>query len=118
MLYFRRISVQYSDLLQFPSLGQFFYGPDCGDKCTSYRWVGDLAAGQAVTLTTSEGQNSVGGEQGTHYTATVVMTDQLGTFTTEPYTATVFGLVTHYANLIPSKSAPPIIGAGQVMTYN
>jgi uncharacterized repeat protein (TIGR01451 family) len=118
MMYFRRISVQYSDLLQYPALGQFFYGPDCGDKCTSYRWVGDLAAGQAVTLTTSEGQNSVGGEEGTHYTATVVMTDQLGTFTTAPYTATVFGLVTHYAHLIPSKSAPPVIGAGQVMTYN
>jgi uncharacterized repeat protein (TIGR01451 family) len=118
LLYFQRISVQYSDLLQFPALGQFFYGSGCGDKCISYRWVGDLAAGQAVTLTTSEGQNSVGGEQGTHYTATVVMTDQLGTFTTAPYSATVFGLVTHFANLIPSKSAPPIVGAGQVMTYN
>jgi uncharacterized repeat protein (TIGR01451 family) len=118
MLYFRRISVQGSDLRQDPPLGQFFTGPYCGDKCVSYRWVGDLAAGQAVTLTTTEGQNSVGGEQGTHYTATVVMTDQLGTFTTEPFTATVFGLVTHYANLIPSKSAPPVVGAGQVMTYS
>jgi uncharacterized repeat protein (TIGR01451 family) len=117
MLYFTRISVQGSDLRQDPPLGQFFTGPYCGDKCVSYRWVGDLAAGQAVTLTTSEGQNSVGGEEGTHYTATVVMTDQLGTFTTQPFTATVYGLVTHYAHLIPSKTAPPIIGAGQVMTY-
>jgi uncharacterized repeat protein (TIGR01451 family) len=118
MMYFTRISVQYSDLLQNPPLGQFYYGPDCGDKCVSYRWVGDLAAGQAVTLTTIDGQNSVGGDEGTHYTETVVMTDQLGTFTTEPFTATVFGLVTHYAHLIPSKTAPPVIGAGQVMTYS
>jgi uncharacterized repeat protein (TIGR01451 family) len=117
MMYFQRISVQGSDLLQAPPLGHFYTGPYCGDKCTSYLWVGDLAAGQAVTLTTSEGQNSVGGEQGTHYTATVVMTDTLGAFTTAPYSATVFGVVTHYANLIPSKSAPPIVGAGQVMTY-
>ncbi|MEJ2598535.1 MAG: hypothetical protein P8Z00_09395, partial [Anaerolineales bacterium] len=69
-------------------------------------------------LTTIDGQNSVGGDEGTHYTETVVMTDQLDTFTTEPFTATVFGLVTHYAHLIPSKTAPPVIGAGQVMTYS
>jgi uncharacterized repeat protein (TIGR01451 family) len=118
MLYFQRISVQGSDLRQDPPLGHFSAEPVCGDKCVSYRWVGNLAAGQAVTLTTSVGQNSIGGDQGTHYTATVVMTDQLGTFTTAPFTATVFGLVTHYANLIPSKTAPPIIGAGQVMTYS
>jgi uncharacterized repeat protein (TIGR01451 family) len=118
MLYFQRISVQSSDLRQDPPLGAFSPGPYCGDKCVSYRWVGDLAAGQAVTLTTSEGQNSVGGDEGTHYTATVVITDQLGSFNTAPFTATVYGLVTHYANLIPSKTAPPIIGAGQVMTYS
>lgn len=118
MLYFTRISVQGSDLLQDPPLGNFYTGPYCGDKCVSYRWIGDLAAGQSVTLTTSEGQNSIGGDEGTHYTETVVMTDQLGSFTTAPFTATVFGLVTHYAHLIPSKSAPPVIGAGQVMTYS
>jgi uncharacterized repeat protein (TIGR01451 family) len=118
MMYFQRISVQGSDLLQDPPLGTFSSGPYCGDKCVSYRWMGDLAAGQAVTLTTSVGQNSVGGSEGTYYTATVVITDQLGSFITAPFSATVFGKVTHYANLIPSKSAPPIIGAGQVMTYS
>ncbi len=45
------------------------------------------------------------------------MTDQLGAYTTPLYTATVTGTITHFPNLIPSKTAPYVIGAGQVMTY-
>ncbi len=116
-LIFQRISVSKNDLMQIPPVGQFFDGPDCGEKCVSYRWVGDLAVGEVVTLTTDEGQSTIGGEEGTYYTATLVMIDQLGSYTTEPYTATAYGKITHYANLIPSKSAPEVIGAGQVMTY-
>ncbi len=116
-LIFQRISVSFNDLTQDPPVGQFFVGPGCGEKCVSYRWVGDLAVGDVITLTTTEGQSTIGGEEGTHYTATLVMTDQLGAYTTEPYTATAYGRITHYANLIPSKSAPEVIGAGQVMTY-
>ena len=116
-LIFQRISVSYNDLLQDPPIGQFSEGPDCGEKCVSYIWTGDLAVNQVVTITTIEGQSSVGGEEGTHYTATVVMTDQLGAYNTPLYTATVTGTITHFPNLIPSKSAPEVIGAGQVMTY-
>jgi uncharacterized repeat protein (TIGR01451 family) len=36
---------------------------------------------------------------------------------TEPVTATAIGHVTHLANLIPEKSAPPVIGNGMLMTY-
>ena len=115
---FQRINVSFNDLLQDPPLGQFYNGPDCGDKCFPYLWIGDLAAGQAVTITTVEGQNSIGGEEGTHYTATVVITDQLGSFITQPFTGTVTGTVTHHANLIPIKTAPPVVAAGMVMTYN
>jgi uncharacterized repeat protein (TIGR01451 family) len=114
---FGRISVSFNDLLQEPAIGQFSVGPVCGEKCVSYLWMGDLAVGEAVTLTTIEGQSTIGGEEGDHYTATLVMTDQLGAYTTEPYSATAIGRITHFANLIPSKSAPLVIGAGQVMTY-
>lgn len=116
-LIFGRISVSFNDLLQQPPVGQFYVGPLCGDKCVSYLWVGDIGVGEVVTLTTIEGQSTIGGEEGTNYTATLVITDQLGSYTTEPYSHTAIGRVTHYANLIPTKSAPAVIGAGQVMTY-
>jgi uncharacterized repeat protein (TIGR01451 family) len=70
-----------------------------------------------ITITTIEGQSTIGGEEGTHYTATVVVTDTLGDYLTDPITATAIGHVTHFANLIPTKSAPPEIGPGQTMTY-
>ncbi|MEJ2352248.1 MAG: hypothetical protein P8Y03_20885 [Anaerolineales bacterium] len=117
LMYFRRISVSFNDLLAIPNEGQFSYGPDCGDKCVSYFWTGDLGYDQAITLTTIEGQSSVGGEEGTHYTATVVITDTLGMTTTEPFTGTAVGTITHFANLIPTKSAPPVVGAGQPLSY-
>jgi uncharacterized repeat protein (TIGR01451 family) len=116
-MYFERISVSFTDLKAEPAQGAFYDGTDCGEKCDSYIWVGDLAYGETITLTTIKGQSTIGGEEGTHYTATVVISDSLGTFTSEPITATAIGTVTHYANLIPSKSAPAVIGAGQVMTY-
>lgn len=117
-LYFNRISTQLSDLIAIPPIGNFTAGPACGDKCVTFYWVGDLDAGEVVTLTTIEGQNSIGGEEGTVYTATITALDTLGDYTTEPVTATATGKVTHFANLIPTKSAPPVIGAGQVMTYS
>lgn len=117
LMYFKRISVSFNDLLAIPDKGTFSYGPECGDKCVSYRWNGDLGYGEAITITTIEGQSSVGGEEGTHYTATVVITDSLGPVATEPFTGTAVGTITHFANLIPTKSAPPVVGAGQEMTY-
>jgi uncharacterized repeat protein (TIGR01451 family) len=116
-IYFGRISVSFNDLLQDPPLGTFYYGPECGENCNAYLWVGDLDVGQAVTITTIEGQSTIGGEEGTHYTTTVVITDQLGSYITEPFTGTITGTITHFANLIPTKSAPPVAAAGMPMTY-
>ena len=65
-----------------------------------------MAVGDVITFTTIEGQSTIGGEEGTHYTATVVITDDLSGFVTEPVTATAIGHITHFANLIPTKSAP------------
>ncbi len=70
-----------------------------------------------MTFTVFVGQSTIGGSEGSHYTATVVVTDTLGAFTSEPITSTAVGHITHFANLIPEKSAPPVIGAGQTMTY-
>ena len=120
LLEFGRISVSAKDLYAIPAIGThppFPDGPECGEKCSSYVWVGDLGHGEIVTFTTTEGQSTIGGEEGTPYTATVVITDQLANMTTEPVTGTAVGLVTHYANVEPAKSAPPVIGAGQLLTY-
>jgi uncharacterized repeat protein (TIGR01451 family) len=47
----------------------------------------------------------------------MIVTDVLGTYTTPPMSETITGTVTHYANLIPTKSAPPVVGDGTLMTY-
>jgi uncharacterized repeat protein (TIGR01451 family) len=117
LLQFRNINVSLKDLIARPATGTFSKGPDCGDDCFPYVWVGSLGAGKAITFTTDEGQNTIGGDPGTTYTATVVITDSLSNMNTAPVTGTAVGLVTHYASLIPTKSAPPVIGRGQLMTY-
>ena len=68
-------------------------GPDCGTgfPCTSFVWTGDIAVGDVITFTTIEGQSTIGGEQGTHYTATLVITDALSGYVTEPITGTAIG---------------------------
>jgi uncharacterized repeat protein (TIGR01451 family) len=119
-LIFGRISVQAGDLYAEPPIGTpppFPAGPDCGERCQSYIWVGNLGYGQTVTFTTYEGQSTIGGAEGTAYTATVIISDALSYTTTEPISDTAIGLVTHYANVVPTKSAPAVIGAGQLLTY-
>jgi uncharacterized repeat protein (TIGR01451 family) len=119
-LEFDRLSVQAKDLYAIPPVGTsppFPDGPECGDKCRSYIWVGDVGYGEVISFTTAEGQNTIGGEEGTFYTTTVVITDQLTNMTTEPVSNTAIGIVTHYANVVPSKSAPPVIGPGQLLDY-
>jgi len=118
-LRFDRISVQLSDLYRDPPIGTLRSGPDCGEKCKAYVWMGHLDHGDTITFATHEGQNTIGGLEGTPYTATVVVTDtdDLGTHATEPVTATAVGHVTHFANLRVQKTAPPVIGRGQLLTY-
>ena len=115
---FGNLSVN-SGVIQLPSGAELPQGPNCdiGNKCLTYSWIGDLAVGEIITFTSEDPASTVGGGEGTHYTATLVVTDQLGTYTTEPVTATAVGHVTHFANLIPTKSAPAEIGPGQEMTY-
>ncbi len=118
MMSFERISVSLNDLAQDPpGAGMFYDYVKPGEKLVHVKWMGDIDYGETITITTIEGQNSIGGGEGTHYTATLVITDTLGPMVTDPITATAIGTVTHYANLIPTKSAPPVIGAGQQMTY-
>lgn len=119
-LYFDRISVSANDLYAIPDAGTappFPDGPECGEKCRSYVWVGDLFYGDIVTFTTTEAQSTIGGEEGTPYTATIVVTDTQAGMTTEPVTATAIGLVTHFANVEPIKSAAPTVGPGMLLTY-
>ncbi len=120
LLTFGNISISNVDVLTVtPPVGTLTEGPDCTlyPHCWSYLWIGDLAVGELVSITTPIPQSTIGGEQGTAYTATVVVTDTLGDYTTEPVTSTAVGHITHFANLIPTKSAPTAISAGQNMTY-
>jgi len=118
---FDRISVQSSDLYADPGVGTpppFPDGPDCGEKCVSYLWTGSMNHGESVTFTTDVGQSTIGGEEGEVYSATIMIIDSLGEKSTEPITETAYGKITHLANLIPIKSAPAVIGQGQLMTYS
>jgi uncharacterized repeat protein (TIGR01451 family) len=119
LISFGRISIRLKDMLVIPPVGTFVDGPPCNITypCTNFVWTGDLAAGDVITFTTLDGQSTIGGNAGTPYTATVVITDELSGYVTTPVTGTAIGYVTHYANLVPSKSAPSEIGAGQLMTY-
>jgi uncharacterized repeat protein (TIGR01451 family) len=85
------------------------------DKC--YSWIGDLMYGETITFTTYDPQSTSGGEEGTTVTATVVITDGLSNVDTTPVTGTGIAKVTHLAYLNVHKSAPKVIGRGQVMTY-
>jgi uncharacterized repeat protein (TIGR01451 family) len=115
------ISVSNADVFTVlpPGNGTVVTGPECTiwAKCWHYTWTGDMNVGDIITITTIEPQSTIGGAEWTPYTATVVVTDALGTYVTEPITATAVGHVTHMSNLIPIKSAPPEIGPGQTMTY-
>ena len=117
-LYFGRISISLNNMVVNPPRGQLSGGFDCGDRCTAFHWVGDLAMGETITFTVDEGQSTIGGDPGVNYTATVLITDSLGIYVTDPVTATLVGHITHDANLLPYKSAPAVIGAGQVLTYS
>jgi uncharacterized repeat protein (TIGR01451 family) len=119
-MFFDRISVQSSDLYEETGVGTappFPDGPECGDKCVSYLWSGSIEYGDSVTFTTDVGQSTIGGDEGTVYSATIMIIDSLGDKSTAPITETAYGKVTHLANLIPIKSAPAVIGQGQLMTY-
>jgi uncharacterized repeat protein (TIGR01451 family) len=120
LLTFGRISISNVNVLKvIPTAGTLSAGPTCNETfpCVNYLWTGDLAVGEMITITTIEGQSTIGGEEGTPYTATVVVTDELGSYVTEPVQATAVGHVTHMSNLIPTKTAPAEIGPGQDMTY-
>jgi uncharacterized repeat protein (TIGR01451 family) len=79
--------------------------------------LGDIGFNETITFTVYEGQSTIGGEPETYYTTTIIMTDTLSDYVTDPISATAIGKITHFANLIPSKDAPFEIGTGQDMTY-
>ena len=118
-LYFENISVSGNDLYVTPTVGTpppFPIPLICNvDKC--YVWVGPLGVGETITFTTITGQSTIGGDEGTPYTATVVISDSLSNMNTAPITATAVGRVTHFANPVPTKFAPPVIGRGDLLTY-
>lgn len=121
LLTFGNISVSNEGVFEVlpPGNGAVAEGPLCtvSNHCLHYVWTGDINVGEMITITTIEPQSTIGGEEWNPYTATVVVTDVLGTYVTEPITATAIGHVTHMSNLIPTKSAPLEIGPGQTMTY-
>jgi uncharacterized repeat protein (TIGR01451 family) len=119
-LYFDRISIQASELYADPPLGSappFADGPDCGTHCRSFLWFGDLGHGQAITFTTYAGQGTIGGDEGTPYSTTVVISDSLSNVGDVLAEDRAIGLVTKYANLVPAKSAATVVAPGELLTY-
>jgi uncharacterized repeat protein (TIGR01451 family) len=115
---FYRISVSLNDLLVISPQGELpKAGPPCGDKCSAFVWVGDIGIGEVVTITVPGGRSTIGGEEGTVYSTSVVVSDTQGSFSYPPVKAVAKGNITHFPNLIPSKTAPPVVGNGQVLTY-
>ncbi|MGD8791268.1 MAG: hypothetical protein PVF47_01855 [Anaerolineae bacterium] len=117
---FTRISVSANDLYADPPIGTpppFPDGPDCGENCVSYVWYGDLNYEETVTFTTYTGQSTIVGEEGTPYTATLIVSDTLANTTTVPISGTAEGKITHYANVEPIKFAPAVVGPGELLTY-
>ncbi len=120
VLMFADISVaQGGDLRTIPPSSWTFPRATCPisgyNKC--YSWVGDLAYGETITFTTVDPQSTSGGEEGSSITATLIVTDGLSNMDTDPITGTAIGKITHLAHLNVRKTAPPVIGRGQVMTY-
>jgi uncharacterized repeat protein (TIGR01451 family) len=92
-------------------------GPDCGDKCRTFPWTGNIGHDEWVTFTVPGGISTIGGEEGVPYIATVIISDALSNGTTPTATSQARGQITHFASLVPYKSAPPVAGRGTVMTY-
>jgi len=115
---FERISVESADFYRDPPIGTLSSASKCGDKCVSFVWEGDLAYGDVITFSTYEGQSTKGGEEGTLVTATVSITDSLTKKVTEHVSDTANSRITHIAHLNPIKSAPSVIGRGQILTYS
>jgi len=123
LLYFDNINVRnLSDVEVIPDKGSLVDGPSCGDSCKTFIWTGDLNVQEIVTFTTTpdprlghRGRNTEGDNP---FTITVSITDSLTGATTDPISATAEGFATQYADLVVSKSAPRVIGPGQLMTYS
>jgi uncharacterized repeat protein (TIGR01451 family) len=92
-------------------------GPDCSDKCRTFPWSGDIAHGESVTFTVPNGISTIGGTEGDRYIATIIVTDSLANMTTPTATARAEGKITHFASVVPLKSAPAVIGREQLLTY-
>jgi uncharacterized repeat protein (TIGR01451 family) len=120
VLVYRKISIQEGYLIH-PGVGTPFSeikdDPGCTSHCSAFEWWGSIGVGEVITFATTDEPSTQVGEEGSTYTATIVITDGLSNMQTTPVSDTATGRITHMANLIPSKSGPRITGRGQVMTY-
>lgn len=94
-------------------------GPDCvgAHACRTFPWTGDIAYGELVTFNVPAGIGTIGGETGLKYVATIIVTDSLSNMSTPLATSQDWGIITHYASVVPYKRAPTAIGRGQLLTY-
>ena len=96
-------------------------GPDCTGvhSCRTFPWSGDIAHGEMVTFTTNPEKeiSSIGGSEGDIYHVSITVTDWLSGTSTPPAIARDQGKITHFASVSPYKTAWPVIGAGQLLTY-
>lgn len=120
VLTFYRLSLTDGDVHAYPPAGPSVplpRGPDCGDKCRTFSWIGDIAHSELVTFSVPGGISTMGGAEGEQYVATIIVTDSLSNMTTPTATSQARGRITHFASVVPLKSARAAIGRGQLLTY-
>ena len=93
-------------------------GPNCGSNfCRTFSWNGNIAHSELVTFSTPNGIGTIGGEDFLKYIATINVTDTLSGGATSAATAQDFGYIMHAASVRAYKSALPVVGQGQLLTY-
>ncbi len=120
VLTFYRMSLTDEDVVAYLADGsseRLPRGPDCGDKCRTFPWTGNIGHDEWVTFTVPGGISTIGGEEGVPYIATVTISDALSNGTTPTATSQARGQITHFASLVPYKSASPVAGRGTILTY-
>lgn len=101
-------------------------GPNClhdgllDGKCRTFSWTGDIDVDETITFTLNsiDGvMSTIGGAEGDILGTGIIVTDTMSNGEVFTGTSTASSKITHFANVSVIKTAPPTIGAGQLMTY-
>lgn len=122
-LIYERFSLSSGDIAAYfddGSIQPLALGPGCGAKCERFVWNGDIAFMEKITFTIAPGKgpfSTIGGNEGDELSAMIWVEDTMSNGAVFTGTAQAASKVTHLANVYVVKNAPPVVGAGQLLTY-